>query len=189
MMTLLLAAESPRRKELLARLGIPFEARVFPTREFSDREIPPAELPARNARLTAEAPPMHCPDAVVLGADTVILLDGRIIGKPRDLDDARNTLRTLSGRAHQVVTGVALVRRDPPVLRLWSETTTVRFKVLSPATVDEYLAAVNVLDKAGSYGIQEHGDMLVESVDGEVENVIGLPLRRLAAELTGLQVR
>ena len=127
---------------------------------------------------------MHFPDAVVLGADTVILLDGRIIGKPRDLDDARRTLRRLSGRAHRVVTGLALVRRDAPALRReWSECSTVRFKPLTPAVIEEYLEKVNVLDKAGSYAIQEHGDMLVEALDGELENVIGLPLRRLAAEL------
>ncbi|MBQ6353160.1 MAG: septum formation protein Maf [Lentisphaeria bacterium] len=185
---LLLASESPRRKELLARLGIPVEARVFPIREFSDGEVPPGELPLRNAELKARATSRNFPDDVVIGADTVILLDGRIIGKPRDLDDARDTLRALSGRTHRVVTGVALLRGgNSPLRRVWSEVTTVRFRELAPAVIETYLRRVNVLDKAGSYAIQEHGELLVDSLDGEVENVIGLPLRRLRIELNALR--
>lgn len=185
-MPLILASKSPRRRELLGRLGHPFEVRVFPAREFSDGELSAAELPARNAELKAHATAERFPDALVVGADTVIVLDGRIIGKPRDLDDARAILSALSGRAHDVVTGVALLCASKRFRRVWSETSTVRFKVLSPAIVDEYLRLVDVLDKAGAYAIQEHGELLVERLDGDADNVIGLPLGRLGAELREL---
>ena len=185
-MPLILASKSPRRRELLGRLGHPFEVRVFPAREFSDGELSAAELPARNAELKAHATAERFPDALVVGADTVIVLDGRIIGKPRDPDDARAILSALSGRAHDVVTGVALLCASKRFRRVWSETSTVRFKVLSPAIVDEYLRLVDVLDKAGAYAIQEHGELLVERLDGDADNVIGLPLGRLGAELREL---
>lgn len=188
-MPLLLASKSPRRRELLARLGYPFEVRVFPAREFSDGEAPADELPARNAELKARATAERFPDALVVGADTVIVLDGRIIGKPRDPDDARAILAALSGRAHQVVTGIALLRAAESFRRVWSEVSTVRFKTLAASTIEEYLRRVYVLDKAGAYAIQEHGDLLVEHLDGDLDNVIGLPLGRLGDELRKLNFR
>ena len=186
-MPLILASKSPRRRELVARLGYPFEVRAFPAREFADGELPAAELPARNAELKAHATAERFPDALVVGADTVIVLDGRTIGKPRDLDDARATLAALSGRAHDVVTGVALLCVSKRFRRVWSETSTVRFKPLSPETIEEYLKLVDVLDKAGAYAIQEHGELLIERLDGDADNVIGLPLGRLGDELRTLE--
>lgn len=186
-MPLILASKSPRRRELLAGLGYPFEVRVFPAREFADGELPAAELPSRNAELKARATAERFPDALVVGADTVIVLDGRVIGKPRDLDDARATLAALSGRAHDVVTGVALLCAAKRFRRVWSETSTVRFKLLSQDAIDEYLRLVDVLDKAGAYAIQEHGDLLIERLDGDADNVIGLPLGRLGGELRKLE--
>ena len=186
-MPLILASKSPRRRELLGRLGYPFEVRVFPAREFADGELPAAELPARNAELKARATAERFPDALVVGADTVIVLDGRIIGKPRDLDDARATLAALSGRAHDVVTGIALFCVSKHFHRVWSETSTVRFKPLTGENIDEYLRRVDVLDKAGAYAIQEHGELLIERLDGDVDNVIGLPLGRLGDELRHLE--
>lgn len=185
-MQLVLASLSPRRKELLSRLAYPFEVRSFPTREFVDGELPAERLPARNAEAKAAAVAERFPDAVVVGADTVIIFDGRIIGKPRDAEDAFRTLAALSGRTHEVVTGLALLRRRDGVREVWSESTAVTFKTLSPATIREYLRLVNVLDKAGSYALQEHGDMLVERVEGDPDNVIGLPLARLAERLARL---
>ena len=182
-MPLILASLSPRRRELLSRLPYPFEVRSFPTREFADGELPAEELPRCNAEAKARAVAERFPDAVVIGADTVIILDRRIIGKPRDAEDAFRTLTRLSGRAHAVVTGVALLRRSDGVRRVWSESTVVTFKTLSPGTIREYMERVNVLDKAGSYALQEHGDMLIEKVEGDADNVVGLPLGRLAAEL------
>ena len=183
-----LASLSPRRRELLARLPYPFEVRSLPVREFSDGELPAGELPLRNAEAKAQAVAENFPDAVVVGADTVIIFDGRIIGKPRDAADAFRTLSELSGRTHEVVTGVALLRRRDALRKSWSVGTRVTFKNLSPDTIREYMKRVDVLDKAGSYALQEHGGMIVARVDGDADNVVGLPLERLAAELADLEM-
>lgn len=185
-MKLILASLSPRRRELLARLPYPFEVRSAPTREFSDGELPAEELPLRNAENKARAVAERFPDAVVVGADTVIILDRRIIGKPRDTEDAFRTLSELAGRTHRVVTGIALLQLGGGVRRVWSESAEVTFKALDPETIREYMRRVNVLDKAGSYALQEHGEMIVAELDGDPDNVVGLPLGRLAAELETL---
>ena len=186
-MKLVLASLSPRRRELLSRLPYPFEVHSFPTREFSDGELPAEQLPLRNAENKARAVAERFPDAVVIGADTVIVFDRRIIGKPRDPDDAFRTLSQLSGRTHEVVTGIALLRRSDGFRRVWSEKSSVTFKALAPDTIEEYMRRVNVLDKAGSYALQEHGELIVSSVTGDPDNVVGLPLVRLAVELEKLR--
>ena len=185
---LILASLSPRRRELLARLPYWFEVRSLPVREFSDGELPAEELPLRNAEFKARAVAEMFPDAAVIGADTVIIFDGRIIGKPRDAQDAFRTLSQLSERTHEVVTGVALLRRRDGLCKTWSACTRVTFKKLSPDAIREYMKLVDVLDKAGSYALQEHGDMIVSRVDGDADNVVGLPLGRLAAELARLEL-
>ena len=185
-MRLILASLSPRRRKLLSRLHYPFEVASLPTKEFADGELPAAELPLRNAEAKALAVAERFPDAAVIGADTVIEFDGRIIGKPRDLDDAFRTLSLLSGRTHRVVTGVALLRKSDKLRVVWSESTYVTFKTLAVETIREYLRRVDVLDKAGSYALQEHGELIVDRVEGDPDNVVGLPLGRLAAELAHL---
>ena len=186
-MKLVLASLSPRRRELLSRLPYPFEVYSMPVTEFSDGELPAEELPLRNAENKARAVAERFPEALVVGADTVIILDRRIIGKPRDAEEAFRTLSELSGRTHEVVTGVALLRRCDGVRKVWSESSSVTFKALDPDTIREYMRRVNVLDKAGSYALQEHGDMIVAQVSGDPDNVVGLPLARLAAELEKLR--
>ena len=186
---LILASQSPRRRELLGRLHIPFEVHTLPTREFVQGEVPDAELPARNAEDKARKVAEAYPDALVLGADTVILFAGRIIGKPRDLADARATLLTLAGRTHRVVTGTALVRARDGIREVWSESTEVRFRDFGEAVADKYLSLVDVLDKAGSYAFQEHGDMLISEVSGDADNVVGLPLTELKLRLSELEFR
>ena len=188
-MQLILASLSPRRRELLSRLGYPFEVHSLPTREFSDGDLAPELLPARNAEAKAAAVADKFPDAAVVGADTVIVFDGRIIGKPRDAEDAFRTLTRLSGHTHEVTTGVALLCNRDGVRKVWSESSFVTFKPLPPETIREYLRRVDVLDKAGSYALQEHGDMLIDRVEGDADNVVGLPLERLAAELARLPIR
>jgi len=182
---LILASESPRRRELLGSLGIPFETESAAVGELTT--LPdPQEVPLRNAERKAGAVAARHPRDLVLGADTVVLAEGRVIGKPRDLADALAILLSLSGITHQVITGIALIREEDRLRRSWSEITRVTFKPFGRKEAERYLSLVSVLDKAGAYAIQEHGDILVDHIDGSLENVIGLPLVRLQKELRGI---
>ena len=183
---LILASESPRRRELLGTLGIPFEIRSAKVEELEQAEdaCSVSLLPQKNACLKAQAVAGAYPDAVVLGADTAIVFENQLIGKPRDLEDAHRILEMFSGKTHQVITGIALTREGNfPFLRQWSEVSQVTFKTLTPEIIDEYIKKVHVLDKAGAYAIQECGDMIIADFTGELNNIIGLPLLRLEEEL------
>jgi len=179
-MRLWLASESPRRAELLRRTGIPFAVEGASVAELT-AGFPPHELPVRNAVLKADAVARKHPDDWVLGADTVILLDGRIFGKPRDLTEAADFLRLFSGRMHEVLTGVSLVCRKEKRREEFTAVTRVWFKPLTATVIAEYLRQVPVLDKAGAYAIQEHGELLVDRIEGDLDNVIGLPAAAVAA--------
>ena len=136
-----------------------------------------------NARAKAREVAARHPRSVVLGADTLVWLDGIPLGKPPGLDEARQMLRQLSGRVHEVATGVHLLRMEPRQQAEFHEVTRVRFRNLDESIIDRYLASVDVLDKAGAYALQEHGDLLVETVEGSRSNVIGLPVERTMAAL------
>ena len=180
---LVLASASPRRRELLQEAGIAFLVAAAGV----DESALPGETPAaqvqRLALAKADAVTARYPGQLVLGADTVVVLDGTLFGKPADLADAKRMLATLSGRWHDVLTGVALVRREPAHRQAWVCRTRVHFKALSSATIDAYCARANPLDKAGAYGIQEHGELLVAEIDGLRSNVIGLPVEEVVAAL------
>ena len=136
----------------------------------------------RNARAKALAIAATAPaNATVIGADTIVVLDGRIFGKPADEADARRMLAELSGRTHQVITGVCLVRNGQT--EAFAETTDVRFKEISAEDIAAYVATGEPLDKAGAYGIQGRGGAFVDSVDGDYDNVVGLPVARLERAL------
>ena len=172
--TVILASASPRRATLLREAGS----------EFASMQIMPSDAdegddPLENARLKAESIAVKNPRAIVIGADTVIRFGGETIGKPADLDDARAILTKLSGRTHDVVTGVCVRCLENDVLVRFEETTHVTFRVLTPEAIEKYIKAVNVLDKAGAYAIQEHGDDIIQGIDGSLTNVIGLPVERL----------
>ncbi|MDR0933367.1 MAG: Maf family protein [Victivallales bacterium] len=179
---LILASNSPRRRELLSRLKIDFA--VEPTAIEEETALYDLRLlPQHNAELKAAAIAAKHPTDLVLGADTMILFNGKIIGKPRNQADAFAILMELAGRTHEVITGLALLRCNPKFHRVWSETTQVTFKPFKPDTAKRYLDRVYVLDKAGAYAIQEHGDLLVATVNGDMNNVVGLPLEKLRKEL------
>lgn len=181
-MNLVLASASPRRRELLERAGFTFEVVASPADEIHDPAMEPAALCGHNASLKALAVAALRPDAAVIGADTLVFLDGEPLGKPADLAAAREMLARLSGRTHQVCTGVCVVFPGG-LTTTFHELTGVRFRALEPSVIEDYLARVNPLDKAGSYGIQEHGDMIIEGIDGAFDNVMGLPVAALAAVL------
>lgn len=178
---IVLASSSPRRRQLLEMLGIAHE--VVPAEVPEVRE--PGELPetmaVRLARAKAVAVARSRPGVPVLGADTVVVVDEEVLGKPVDDRDAARMLGTLSGRAHRVITAVALADGNGTVHER-CDITRVWFRGLSPELIDAYVATGEPLDKAGSYGVQGYGAVLVERVDGDFFGVMGLPLR-LVVEL------
>lgn len=186
---LVLASASPRRSALLKQLGVPFEVIVASADEISPKYLSPHEVCQVNAHRKARAVARQHADALVLGADTVVALGTTIFGKPRDAADARRMLRALSGQTHQVITGVALMHLAAQRERLFAVSTTVVFRKLTAAQISEYVANVHTLDKAGAYAIQEHGEMIIEQINGSFSNVVGLPLERLEKELREWEVR
>lgn len=179
-----LASNSPRRKELLGGLGIPFEVRIIPGIDESYPEALPAhEIPVYVARKKAEAYLAALQaNELLITADTVVHIDGRILGKPRDQEEAIRMLQTLSGRTHEVITGVCLVTR-----KKWKELSVVskvRFATLDTEEILYYTDRFHPFDKAGAYGIQEWiGYIGVESISGSFYNVMGLPIQRVYQEL------
>jgi septum formation protein len=174
-MKLVLASASPRRQELLRTAGIAFTVRPAEV----DEQALPGETPEAYVRRLAEAKARARwrPGEVTVGADTVVTLDGLLLGKPGDAADARRMLRMLSGRTHQVLTGVCLF--DGSETRSAVETTAVEFLDLSDQEIEHYVAGGEPLDKAGAYGIQGEASKFVKRIDGCYFNVVGLPLARL----------
>lgn len=168
----------------MAAAGLEFEVVVSPAEEIHDASIPLAELCERNAELKAAAVAAEHPDAVVVGADTLVWIDGEPLGKPRDLAEARAMLRRLAGRPHTVCTGVCAIFPGGRV-ECFHELTAVRFRPLDEAAISAYFERTDPLDKAGAYGIQDSGEMIVEGIDGAFDNVMGLPVAALLARLAG----
>ena len=184
-MRIVLASSSPRRRELLERAGVVFETAVSPAEELHDASMPPEELCEENAVRKAVAVAPEFPDAVVIGSDTLVFIDGGPLGKPKDLEEARAMLRRLSGRPHFVCTGVCLVLPGGD-RKVFHDTTEVDFRELDGETIDRYLSLVNVLDKAGAYGIQEHGELIISGIRGSFENVMGFPVEKVVEALAEL---
>jgi septum formation protein len=184
---LVLASASPRRRQLLQEAGIAIRVDAADV----DETALPGETAAAHVRrlalAKADAVAGRHPQALVLGADTVVVLDGVIFGKPADLAHAQRMLAALSGRWHEVLTGVALVCREPAQRQAWVCRTRVRFAALPAETIQAYCTCANPLDKAGAYGIQEHGEMLVAEIAGLRSNVIGLPIEEVVAALRRLE--
>ena len=181
---LILASASPRRAELLRQLKLEFKVVPSDATEIFDEQLSPHELCQLNAHRKARAVAKKIPDALVLGADTLVFLDGEIFGKPRDLAGAKLMLAKLQGRTHQVVTGVSLIHLRARRERIFAVSTDVTFHPLDAGQILEYLNRINPLDKAGAYAIQEHGEKIVAEIFGSYSNVVGLPLEQLREELS-----
>lgn len=181
-MDLVLASSSPRRQDLLEEAAIPFRVIVPDIDEWdadSHPELSPHDLVRLNARRKAEAVhqlKLHAADSIILAADTVVVCEGRILGKPADPDDARAMLAWLASRTHEVLTGVAWLDVRGKMLREHVARTRVTFRPLNDSLITAYLEKVHVLDKAGAYAAQDHGFELIERVEGSLTNVIGLPM-------------
>jgi septum formation protein len=183
---LILASSSPRRVELMKEAGFRFEVIVPGVEEVHDEALSCEDLTVANARLKAREVARLRPDALVIGADTLVYLDEVPITKPRDLEEAAGMLRRLGGRTHQVCTGVALVWNGGAEERVFHVISDVTFKPLTEAVIRDYHSRIQPLDKAGGYAVQEESAMIIEQVDGSWSNVKGLPMERLNEELRAL---
>lgn len=176
-MRLILASQSPRRKELLGLLNIPFTVRVADIDETMDTQDDVRRQVALLSRRKAEAVPRQ-PDELIIAADTVVVVDNQILGKPKDAADAVNMLRSLSGRTHQVMTGMTLLGQGKCVSH--TEVTDVCFRELTQQEIEAYVQTGECMDKAGSYAIQGGAAPFVQSICGDYYNVVGLPVCRLS---------
>ena len=178
-MAVILASQSPRRRELLGRMGIDdFLVRPAQGEEVFEPGLSPAELVEHLSRQkAAEVAAGASPEDLVIAADTVVSIDGRVLGKPHSQEEAFSMLSTLSGREHTVYTGVTVCQGGVSITE--HEATDVRFRPLTPEEIQSYIATGEPMDKAGAYGIQEYGSLLVEGIQGDYFNVVGLPICRL----------
>ena len=181
-MKIVLASQSPRRKELLGRMGLEFVTQASKIDESAFDGLEARELVATLSREKAQWIARQLDgETLVIGADTVVVRDGAALGKPKDAEDAVATLLSLSGRDHQVCTGVTVCRGDRVLTQV--EETQVTFRDLTEAEVRQYVSTGEPMDKAGAYGIQGLGGLLVEGIRGDYSNVVGLPVCRLGQML------
>ena len=188
-MKFILASSSPRRRELLLRLQTPFDI-ILP--DVDESIIPPEGSPETYctalAELKANDISQHYPNNLVIGSDTIVVLDNNIMGKPEDKTMAQNMLDTLSGKTHHVYTGVCLKWADKNIHHLFAEITMVTFRELSEADINHYIESCPPYDKAGSYGIQDWSAVFVKEIKGCYDNVVGFPISRFYEELKKLGI-
>ena len=182
-MNLILASQSPRRRELLGLTGLDFIVRVADIDETMDPGRAPFEEVARVSRLKALAVSRE-PGDVVIAADTIVVCEGKMLGKPRDESDAFRILSLLSGRTHEVMTGMTVLRDEEIVTH--TEVTKIHFRELHPEEIRAYIATGEPMDKAGAYGIQGGAALFADQMEGDYYNVMGLPVCRLAMILRSL---
>ena len=183
---LVLSSASPRRAELLERMGLRFQ--IHPTHVVEDDSglNGPIKMVENNARLKASTLSIDMLDDLVLGSDTTVAIDDLVLSKPKDMEEAHQMLTHLSGRVHTVFTAVALYWNSGGLIHVFTDRTDVRFKTLERATIENYTKLVNPLDKAGAYGIQKNHEMIIDRIEGSIENVMGLPIQRLESVLRKL---
>jgi len=188
-LSLLLASNSPRRRDLLADAGFEFETVAPRVAEKFDVDLTVRELTAFNAiRKALSVAPAHA-GKIVLAADTLVALNRQIIGKPKDLGEAIAMLRRLSGRAHEVCSSVFICRLGAARSKSFYEISRVRFRRLTRKNIDRYLAKVNPLDKAGAYAAQGSGEEIIEKIEGSYTNVIGLPMEKTIVALADFGIK
>ncbi len=180
---LVLASRSPRRRELLAAAGFEFEVVTPEVAELETAELTVRELTWSNARRKGRAAAAAQPEAVILAADTLVAIDGQVMGKPVDMNAARAMLRRLSGRTHEVCSAVFIVQPRTRREATFDEISHVTFRRLDATAITAYLAKVNPLDKAGAYAAQQHTSEIIDHIDGSYTNVVGLPMEKTLASL------
>ena len=180
---LILASASPRRKTLLDDMGLAFAVQVANVEEDDRPHLKPDNLVLNNAILKAESVAKEAPDALVLGSDTTVAFEGRIFSKPQDLSEAMQMLETLSDQWHEVYSAISLRWTNGDFKESFYEVSQVKFRALTPSIIRKYHSRVNPLDKAGAYGIQEASDLIIDSIKGSFNNIMGLPTEILANQL------
>lgn len=187
---LYLASQSPRRREILAELGVPFSVVSSPYAEKEDdfAEMTPTEGAAKLASLKAFHAAKNLMEGIVIGADTMVVVDNRILGKPRDKDEAREMLEMLSGRAHKVISGIAVVDVDGLQTLSHAEVTRVFFKTLTEREMRLYVNTTEPYDKAGAYAIQGFASLFIERIEGCYYNVVGFPVHAFTKLLQQLDL-
>ena len=181
--SLILASASPRRSELLRELNVQFKVVPSDAAEVHHDQLTALEVSQINAYRKARMVAKKFPDALVLGADTLVFLDAKLFGKPASLENAYEMLQQLQGQTHQVVTAICLLHLREHRQRIFAEVSAVTFQPLDAVKIRRYLNRVNPLDKAGAYAIQEESDLIVEKITGSYSNIVGLPVERLRQEL------
>jgi septum formation protein len=184
----ILASGSPRRRQLLTEAGYHFEVAPPPNNEVSHAWLTGRELTVWNAAAKARLVSKASPAAVVLAADTLVTIDGDVLGKPVDMEDAVRTLRRLSGRAHEVWTAVCICHAAQDRSKSFHEISRVHFRQLPDRAIHNYLAKINPLDKAGAYAAQGHGKEIIQRIEGSYSNVVGLPMEKTGPALAAFGV-
>lgn len=179
---IILASASPRRKELMQKHGFNFLAEASGAEE-GDSSEDCLKTALANAKLKAMEIAEKYPENTVLGADTIVVLNGKFFGKPKDLNEAKQMLNALQGRTHSVFTAIAIILKSESILETAASESRVSFKKMNSQDIENYLQKVYVLDKAGAYAAQEFGELIIEKIDGDFENVMGLPCSLLKNEL------
>lgn len=184
---LILASTSPRRSQLMGEAGLEFRVVTVPVEELHVEEMPLVQLTRLNAEMKARSVAAEHPQAIVIGADTLVSVDGCALGKPANFAEAQAMLRKLAGRAHEVGTAVCLVHEATHRAVHFAVVTRVVFRPLSDTQITEYLSLIHPLDKAGGYAAQDHGELIIDHFEGSLSNVVGLPMERLLVELALFQ--
>lgn len=183
MKKIILASTSPRRKEIFSKLKLPFSIKPSDYKEDMSLNLPAEKLVVRLAAEKAKAVAKKYKNSVVIAADTFVVFNKKHLGKPKTAAKARAMLKLLSGKKHYIITGVAIVDSGSGKIASFYEKTFVKFAKLSQKTIDAYIKTGEPLDRAGAYAIQERGALLVEKIEGDFYNAVGLPLKTLVQEL------
>jgi len=187
-MKIILASESPRRKRILERLEIPFKIHPSNINEPKyNSNISPENYCKNLSKIKAEAVSKKYIDGLIIGADTIVILDNQVLGKPLNKKDAYVTLQKLSGRSHKVITGVTVIY-NKNTYHTFSDTTIVDFFLIEDHEIKKYISSKSPYDKAGSYGIQDYSSIFVKKINGSYDNVVGFPLSKFNKELKKINI-
>lgn len=186
---IILASQSPRRKKLLNQIGLNFEIRASKYEEDMTVKKDPQELVQFLALNKAKDVAQYYQDAIVIGADTIVVYKNKVIGKPKNVEEARKTLRNLSGQKHEVITGFAVIDISKNEIINDFGLAQVQFRKLDQKEIEDYIQTGEPLDKAGSYGIQSKGAVLIDKIEGDYFSVVGLPIAKIYMALKELGIK